>query len=153
VPLEQKELAETASVAADWLSRRGGLVVQCPWGLVPIEFFWWKKPTSTEFLRDATRHAMIMVRNGDGREPTSIAREAVLKVAGTTAKVRSQDVNGLSKLVPELRLVAAGTSMVLAHRAKLPRATAKMLKDALGLKRGEWVAAMALCGVFDEELA
>jgi len=154
-PMSQKQLAEEARISTSVLSRRRREIIEAPWGLAPLEFFWWKRDQGLDLLE--ARLLLQTLRSSPQIEARSAARQVAevvavpSEVANRIDAIRKQVpvMRSLLLLLPTLNLLAAALPHVdlndldvLVEQTVLS-ATGRALDN-----RGRGLVRLALTGVF-----
>lgn len=157
VPMTQKTLAETAGLDEPSVSRRRRAVVQCPWGLVPLEFFCWKKSTTALRAADARALAGILLAEPAITDLAS-ARRVAETIGHTAEEVRRladalrHQVRVLRVLLHQLPLVnGMASALAMIDIEELEATLNDSVEAALGAAltaRGKGLVRLGLAGAF-----
>jgi len=155
-PLTQAELGHAAStVDAPWLSKRNGLLVHCPWGTMPLEFFWWRKPEMADAVLRAIHRLPRVLQQTPGCGDSEAARLALAEIPfGDDRGYR----DSVRKLVGAVRAVLANGEIIRGQRSNLPDVddvrVVQLIQAAdpdLDSSRLLTVVRMAIVGAFEQE--
>lgn len=116
--MSQKRLAEEAEISTSFLARRRREIVEAPWGLAPLEFFWWKRAQGLNLV-EARLLAQVLKSSPDLEARTAARRVAEVvaaphEVASRTDAIRKQVpvMRSLLPLLPTLNLLSGALTDV-----------------------------------------
>jgi len=137
------------------LSRRRREIIEAPWGLAPLEFFWWKRDQGLDLLE--ARLLLQTLRSSPQIEARSAARQVAevvavpSEVANRIDAIRKQVpvMRSLLLLLPTLNLLAAALPHVdLNDQDVLVEQTVLSATGRALDNRGRGLVRLALTGVF-----
>ncbi|WP_460359123.1 hypothetical protein [Mycobacterium sp. ZZG] len=160
MPMQQKELAAEfgdPKTTSPLLSRRRREIIQAPWGLVPLEYFWWFKDDGlsvveardliTELRTDADRPALAIAR-------VVAERHSLPGVVATRADAIRHQVPQMRALLPFVPMLNILSQKVIqAERENLEKMVDEEVLQQTGLKlnkRGAGLVRLGLAGAFEE---
>jgi hypothetical protein len=103
-PMTQRQLGKASGVTETVLSRRRNMLVEAPWGIVPLSFYCWKKAGGALSSGEATMLAQLVVAQPDASD-LLIAREVAAAVCSPDDVAARADA--LRKHVPAMRVLVA----------------------------------------------
>lgn len=89
-------------VDASLMSRLNHALVSCPWGLVPLEFFFWQPPTSSQL---SVLHALLNAAHQQPELSHRALAAAALESAGIGAGPAPYSSEALRKYVPTAQML------------------------------------------------
>lgn len=156
--MTQKKLAEEAAVSTSVLSRRRREIVEAPWGLVPLEFFWWLGQPGLD--ADEAQALIRELRSNPTAKALAIAQRVAQRC---TAPARSElRADAIRRQVPVMRallplmptLVALSDSLTRVPLSDLEETVEQAVFDRTGQrlsKRGRGLVRLALAGAFSND--
>lgn len=157
VPMTQKKLAEVAGLDESAVSRRRRTVIECPWGVVPLEFFCWKKSATAWRAADARALAEILLAE-PAISDLAAARRVAASLGNTPEAVRRladalrQQVRVLRVLIHQLPLVnGTASALTTIDLDELEATLNASVEAALGsplTDRGKGLVRLGLAGAF-----
>lgn len=156
-PISEKQLATQAAVSPSVLSRRRREVIEAPWGVAPLAFYWWKRKDGLD-LTEARLLARVLQREPELEDRTVARRVAEhsagpVEVAHRIDTIRKQVpiMRALLPLLPTLNLLSETLTEID------PEEVDELIEAALGsrssdglARRGRALVQMALVGAFDD---
>lgn len=154
-PMSQKRLAEEASISTSVLARRRREIIEAPWGLAPLEFFWWKRSNGLDLVE--ARLLVKVLRSEPELEARAVARRVAEVVAAPSETsnrieaIRKQVpvMRSLLPLLPTLNLLAG--ALIDVDFDDLDRLIEEAVRNESGNaldKRGRGLVRLALAGAF-----
>jgi hypothetical protein len=156
-PMTQRALARRAALGESAISRRRRIIVECPWGLTPLEFFFWKKGSTVFDVPDIRALARVLLEEPDVSD--SAASRRVAELARGIPKDATRLADALRHQVPVLRVLLAQLTQVNAMASSLPFVDLDELEATLGsavesthgghlAARGKTLVRLGLAGAF-----
>jgi hypothetical protein len=156
-PMSEKTLAQRAAVSPSVLARRRREIVEAPWGLAPLEFYWWKRERGLDLIEGRQLARVLW------SEPDLGDRAVARRVAEQTAAPAevAHRIDAIRKQVPIMRsLLPLLPTLSLLSRA-LTEVDLEELDDLIGEalnsesghtldKRGRGLVRLGLVGAFDD---
>jgi hypothetical protein len=153
--ITQKTLAAEAEVDESTVSRRRREIIEAPWGLAPLEFFWWKRDRGIDLIE--AQLLVQLLRSDPGLEDRGLARRVAEKVASPTETVHRTDairkqvpvMRSLLPLLPTLNLLSEALAEF--DLEELDSIVSEVVRNESGNaldKRGRGLVRLALAGAF-----
>lgn len=148
-PMTERALAEAAGCDVAALSRRRRSLIACPWGVVPLEYFWWKRHDG---LRVAEARRLVSILQDQPRT-ANLAAAAQVVAADRLAdpEERRRRTDTIRKQVPVVRAILPHLDLLNGWSAAFPFTDEEELEKQLGLTpgvRGKGLVRLALIGCF-----
>ncbi len=100
-PMSQKRLAEEAGLSTSFLARRRREIIEAPWGLAPLEFFWWKRSQGLTLVE--ARLLASVLESSPELEARAAAKQVAEELAAPQDVVSRTDA--IRKQVPVMRSI------------------------------------------------
>jgi hypothetical protein len=148
-PMTERALADAAGCDVAALSRRRRSIIECPWGLVPLEYFWWK---GHDGLRVAEARRLVALLVDQPRiADLAAAAEVVAAERLADPQERRRRTDTVRKQVPVVRAILPHLDLLNSSSAVFPFIDEEELEQQLGLTpkvRGKGLVRLALIGCF-----
>jgi hypothetical protein len=160
-PVSQKRLADASGISPTVMSRRRREIIEAPWGLVPLEFFWWKRANGLDLV-EARLLAELLDADPD-IEARAVARRTAEAVAAPSMVAKRAEairkqvpvMRSLLPLLPTLNLLSrALTEVDLEHLEFVVKEAVRSESGHELDDRGRGLVRLALAGAFiDSDVA
>ena len=148
-PMTERALADAASCDVAALSRRRRSLIDCPWGLVPLEYFWWKGHDGLR-VAEARRLVSLLLKQPGITDLAAAAQVVAANRFADPEKARRR-TDTIRKQVPVVRAILPHLDLLNSWSAAFPFVDEEELEQQLGLTpsvRGRGLVRLALVGCF-----